>query len=435
MILPDKRLHLLLGLLLILAVIASLWPVWLSLWWLLVLIAMSLTIGDALLLLSPARISIARKLDTTLPLGRWQTVSLELQQQGYRPLHLRVFDHVPDSMKFDQLPLSMRLPPDRKQTLCYRIRPQRRGNFRFPKVQLHIRSPLHLWRRNHYCTIQSNCKVYPDFTGIPNHGLPAAVNRLGLPGLRNQQRRGDGQDFHQLRDYRHGDTMRQINWKTTSRLRKLISREYQEERNQQIIFLLDCSHRMASRDGELSHFDHSLDAIMRLAHIAGRQGDEVGITTFGGPGWSIPPAHGQQGFNRILEAVYDLQPGIAAPDYHHAAIQLLQRQKKRALVILLTSIQDQDNDELQQAVTLLDHKHLVVVASLLETPLHQGLDEPVTGFDQALYRAALNQFLLERQKSFDSLASRCTMLIDTPPAQLGTALVNSYFQIKRSGSL
>ena len=61
-----------------------------------------------------------------------------------------------------------------------------------------------------------------------------------------------------MREYRIGDMLRQLDWNVTSRHKKLISKEYQDERNQQIIFLIDCGQRMLAKYSKLSYFDHSL---------------------------------------------------------------------------------------------------------------------------------------------------------------------------------
>ena len=70
--------------------------------------------------------------------------------------------------------------------------------------------------------------------------------------------------------------------KTYTRLQKIISKDYQQERDQNIIFLLDSGRRMRTKDGDLSHFDQALNATLLVASIALRQGDAVGLKVFGG---------------------------------------------------------------------------------------------------------------------------------------------------------
>lgn len=163
-----------------------------------------------------------------------------------------------------------------------------------------------------------------------------------------QRRRGDGQTFLQLREYRIGDSLRQIDWKATARMRKPIARDYQDERNQTVLFLLDCSRRMRAQDDDLSHFDHALNAMILLAYVALRQGDAVGVQSFGGEQRQLAPRSGPGRLTALINAVYDLQPTIDPPDYAEAAQLILKRQRKRALIVLLTNLRDEDQAELRQ---------------------------------------------------------------------------------------
>ena len=153
----------------------------------------------------------------------------------------------------------------------------------------------------------------------------ASGHRLPQLGIHHQRRRGEGSEFHQLRDYRPGDSLRQVDWKATARCRRLISRDYQDEQDQQVVCLLDCGRRMRSLDGRLSHFDHTLTALLLLAYVALRQGDAVGLLTFAGPERWVPPRKTRGTLDRLMAAVHDLEPGLEPTDYLAAAQAALSR--------------------------------------------------------------------------------------------------------------
>lgn len=134
-------------------------------------------------------------------------------------------------------------------------------------------SPWRLWVKRQLARVPGSVRIYPNFASIAGFTLHALENRIQLMGIRRRQRRGEGLEFRQLRDYQQGDMLRQIDWKATSRRGKPISREYQEERDQQVLFLLDCGRRMRALDGETAHFDHCLNALLLVAYVALRQGD------------------------------------------------------------------------------------------------------------------------------------------------------------------
>jgi uncharacterized protein (DUF58 family) len=91
--------------------------------------------------------------------------------------------------------------------------------------------------------------VFPNFAPLTRLAMLSADQASRLVGAHLKRRRGEGTDFHQMRDYRVGDSLRQVDWKATARMRRLISREYQDERNQQLIVVPDTGRRMLARDG------------------------------------------------------------------------------------------------------------------------------------------------------------------------------------------
>jgi uncharacterized protein (DUF58 family) len=253
--------------------------------------------------------------------------------------------------------------------------------------------------------------------------------------VRQRQRRGQGLEFHQLREFREGDSLRQIDWKATARQRTPIAREYQDERDQQIIFMLDCGRRMRSQDGELAHFDHALNACLLLSYVALRQGDAVGLCTFASdqPRY-LSPVKGSGQLNVLLNTVYDLHSSQRSADYQAAITQLLSRQKRRALVVLVTNLRDEDDEELLTAVKRLGKQHRVLVASLREDVLDNLRDVPVQTLPEALAYCGTVVYLNARGELHERLSAHGVPVLDARPGELGTQLVTQYLSLKRSGS-
>ena len=85
----------------------------------------------------------------------------------------------------------------------------------------------------------------PNFRALAKYTLLATDNRLSQIGVLQVRKRGEGMEFHQLREYRQGDAQRAIDWKATARTQRLISREYEEEKDQRVLLVIDCGRRMA----------------------------------------------------------------------------------------------------------------------------------------------------------------------------------------------
>jgi uncharacterized protein (DUF58 family) len=301
----------------------------LSLWWGGLSLLSLTALFDALHLRTLSSPQLQRQLPDNLPLGRWSEVVLLVQHDYPRPLRLQVIDHVPENVDFAHLPQEVLLHRGQQSTCRYRLRPLRRGRFVFPCCEITLPSPLRLWRARRCLPVPGQTRVYPDFSRLYRAQLMRVEDWIRQLGAHQPPRRGLGQDFHQLREFRDGDSLRQIDWKATARQRVPIIREYQDERDQQILFMLDCGRHPRRQDSERSHFDHVLTASLLLSYVALRQGDAVGLMSFAsGHSRYLPPARGQAQIKTLLDVVYDLQGSQRPADYSSAIRTVLSRQRQ-----------------------------------------------------------------------------------------------------------
>ena len=279
--------------------------------------------------------------------------------------------------------------------------------------------------------------MYPNFRAVSRYALLAAANRAGELGVRRRPRRGEGLEFHQLREYRQGDSLRQIDWKATARLRRAISREYEDERDQQIVFLLDCGRRMHARDDALSHFDHALDAVLLLAHVALRQGDAVGLLTLQRRSALARAAQGRASSStRVLNSVYDLQserarlrlPGRARSSSRPGSPSARSWSWSPTCATRTTRSCSWPR-ACSAAATW------CFVASMKERALSAALETRVRDLDSALTVAATHQYLLARRRAHERLRKSGVLALDAEPHELAVALVNGYLDVKASGVL
>jgi uncharacterized protein (DUF58 family) len=376
-----------------------------------------------------------REVAPTLPLGVWAPVRLRLDNESDAALDLEVFDHHPVEADAEGLPRRVHLAPGGWTELEYRLRPRERGPAAFAPAEALLRSPLGLWRRRLRLGAGEPVRVLPNFRPLLGYALMAIEDRLGDLGIRLQPRRGEGTEFRELREYRPGDSPRRIDWKATARRQKLTTREFQDERNQQVVMLIDCGRRMRAREAGLAHFDHVLTAVLLLTYAAARQGDAVGLATFGGEARWLAPVKGKAATAAVLTAVHDLRTSAESPDYLAAAAHLQARLRRRALVLVLTNLRDEDAGELLPALALLRRRHLVVLASLRERALGETLAAEVADFRDALAVAACHHYLEARERAHEQLRAAGVLTLDVEPERLPIAAVNRYLEVKRSGLL
>ena len=438
MIAPSARLLWLAAALLAGALLASIFGEQ-EIWFLAAALVAAAAIVDAALAARLPAPVLSRRVPHALALGVHTEVALRIANPGPRIMKFEVHDHHPSTLEAEGLPRALALEPGAWTEVRYQVRPLVRGEMRFGQAEARVASPLALWSVKRRAGEEAPVRVYPNFQALARYTLLATDNRLSQIGVLQVRRRGEGTEFHQLREYRQGDPQRAIDWKATARTARLIAREYEEERDQRVLLLIDCGRRMAAKDDErddpLSHFDHTLNAALLLAHVALRQGDAVGMLTMGGVQRYLEPRKSISAVHAMLNRVYDLEPTLAVPDYHLAAGDVMRHMRRRALVILLTNLRDEDDDTLLPALTLLRTRHLVVLASLRESILGRALSARVDSFERAVTHAAAAEYLALRERVFRRISAAGVMTLDVEPQRLPITLVNRYLELKREGKL
>jgi len=381
------------------------------------------------------RLGVERHLPNTLSLGINNRVKLCIHNPLHRAVNMIVSDHHPSQIEITKLPASLSVPATSTAEVYYNVFPLRRGDASFDTADLRVSSHWGLWQLRLRRGLPQRVKIYPNFAAISQYdrlGHDQQVNQLGI---HVSQRRGQGMDFNQLREFREGDPLRQVDWKASARMRKLISRQYQDERDQDIIFLLDCGRRLRAKDGVLSHFDHCLNALLLTSYVASRHGDAVGLMTFAGEQRWYKPKKGKAVVSALLNQVYDLHSSTETSDFVSAAQALMNRHRKRSLIILITNVRDEDADNLSAAVRLLMKQHIVLVASLRENFLDQKLQQNVANFEDALAYSGSVDFFERRRQLLDKLSNSGVIISDSLPQLMYAALVNQYLLLKRSGRI
>jgi len=385
-------------------------------------------------------IRMVRRLPSAFAIGVRKLIHLQFDGGGARRWRCEVFDICDSSLAVAGMPARFELLPGKRIDLAYEATPTRRGEIAFRPAELRIRSRLGLCEMLEQIGTADTRRSYPDFAQVSRYAWLAGDRRLQEIGVKTFQRRGEGTDFKQLAEYRYGDPVRHIDWKATLRQNKAILREFQDERDQCVMLLIDCGRRMRAYDVEsgigTGHFDQVLNAVMLLSYVALKQGDAVGALTFGTPPGEervFAPRKGAHALNALMGELYAVQPSPTHSDYVSVAQNLLLRHHKRSLVIVITNFRDEDSSELSQALRLLRSRHLVLLASLRERVVGELMSAALVSGDAALDVGSAHLYEQSRRDAFNRLASRDALMVDAEPQNLGIQLVNRYNAVKRAG--
>lgn len=377
---------------------------------------------------------LERHHDDRLSLAGWNQVEVTLSgRRNGRPVPVALRDEPPASFGIEGEPVLTGVfrPPDRL-LFSYRVRPPRRGDYRFGDLHLRWESPLRLLTRQARFECGTAVKVYPNLSGVHAYDLVVRKNRIWELGLRATRVLGAGNEFERLRDYQPDDEYRRINWKATARRGKPISAEYQTERSQNLVALLDVGRMMRSPVGDIDKLDYAINAVLMLAYVATGKGDRVGLLAFADrPVVWLAPRSGRGQFYRMLEALYAVQAQRVEPDYAAALSYFSVQQQKRSLAVLFTDLTGSVGmDSLVGQVTRIRRTHLPLVVTIAD-PAVQALAEQRVQDSRSLYeRNAAEQALDERALVVERLRSNGVSTLDVPADELSVAVINRYLELK-----
>lgn len=426
---------------------ALLAPIWLlSRWPAGVVVAAVASVAVALLvaldvaLLPEARdIQVEREAPGTLGVGDRESGRYVVRSHWGRPLYLSLFDAMPASYVSEARPQgSLALPPRGSGELPFTLEGRSRGETALGEVALRASTPIGLVSRTLHYPMDDRVLVAPSLAGVRRFRWLAVHHRLSVVGVRDARRLGEGRSFARLRDYAPGDDPRHIDWKATARRGHAITREFTIEQSQTVYVLVDAGRSMTQLAGDFPRFEYALSAALVLADVAASAGDRVGALVFDDRLRALVPAQrGVAALQAMRSALIPVQPSMAEPDYAAAFRALAQRQRKRALIVLITDVL-----EPRAARSLVAHltrgvsRHLPVVVAIRNEALIAAAALPSSGGTESIYEsAAAAELLAERSMALQRMRDAGVVVLDVAPDAMAAAVVSQYLELKARGAL
>lgn len=404
-----------------LAVAVAEGPAWLPLvpWAILFLIAA----GDAMMTVPPRRLSLAVTFPERGSMGH--ALPLRIALTGPR------LPRVEDARLTHDAGLAAAFAGGQGGDLAVDVSLRDRGAQRITALALRYASRLGLFEVLPSWPLDLSVTVVPDVSGVLSGAIRAQMLPL-LEGARVMNLKGEGSEFHQLREYAAGMDPRSIDWKRSARVNRMIARETRVERNQQIVLCVDTGHMMAERLGTLSRLDHAIHAALALTWAAGLASDNVGFYSFGPrPGTFLPPRPGRTAFPRIQATCAGLRQDSAETNHTLGLSVLNGRLKRRSLVVVFSDFADSTGAELLvENLSVMQRQHLILYVALSDARI-RALTAPRTpGMGDIALSIATMRALQERQGVMDRLHRLGILCLDAPPDRLSAALISRYVEIK-----
>lgn len=466
------------------------------------LLLLAAVLADMLLARHEAEIELERiapeegARDATLPIG------IVVRNPLTRAIRLELRESLPrDLLEPEPAWPGIRVAAGSLRRLRYAIHPRVRGQRVWGPLVAQVRSPLGLLRRRVMADEGRTIRVRPETERFlrPEALDPRRV--LAALGARPRRRRGDGLELDSLREYVIGDEPRRIDWRATARRGRPIVRTHRHEESRTLILAVDASRLMGARapaigegagegSGEdddsraaaragaslataraglaATKLDHAIDAALALAFAGLVAGDRVGLLVFDRAlRAQITPIAHRAHLGLFVEALATVQPRPVEADYRRLTRELLARQRKRALVVVLTDFMELDEQEIVAPMGLLARRHQIVFVALREPILAQleasgpslapgasfasglpaavgradGLRGPARpgtrgsdgGPDRLLAihrRIVLADLLREREGRLVQLRRRGLSVLDVPPGEATASTLNRFLELR-----
>ena len=383
---------------------------------------------------------VAREPLPALAVGHTGEVTYRWTNPSRRRARLRVREVRPDILGGSQPPRPVSILPRAATREVVPVVPLRRGRESAGTGGFVLDSlgPLGLGRHRFRLPLPWDVVVYPPLVSVRLRASVAEALRRRDAGSKPIRQLGEGRLFESLREWVPGDDLRHIDWKATARRAKVITRQYEAERRQQVLLVLDTGRLMtADVAAGVARLDFAVQAALELAYAAAQHDDNVGIMTFAdGVQHFVAPERGRTGVRRVLDVLAEVQPKLVEPDYPGAFRYLAARNRKRALTVLFTDVIDRfASDALVANVATLRPRHLPLAVTLRNPELDAAATQRPTTPRDAFRKAAAEELLHAREEALGHMRRAGVLVIDVTPERAAQAVVAKYLDLKRRGTL
>jgi uncharacterized protein (DUF58 family) len=174
-----------------------------------------------------------------------------------------------------------------------------------------------------------------------------------------------------------------------------------------------------------------------LTTVATRLGDRSGLVVFDAAVRTvIAPSKSRSQVGRVTDALFDLEPELVESDYRGAFAETIVRFRRRALLVLLTELNEQAAEEyLVPALPLVARSHVIVVGAVRDPEVDRWATDAAVEPEDAYRRAAAIAAIDERKRLAARLRAFGVTVVDAEPGKLAPELADTYLRLKATGRL
>lgn len=392
---------------------------------------------DILFLPRKKRIEIRRLLADRISLNEPTQVTIEAHNRSRRRLSIELAEDLPPDMEAEPEVMSLSLEPGESGKVAYRLRARKRGKYQLSAVDVRIKPMWSLLYRQFRTHQSSGVQVFPNLTKFKRYEILLRRGMTADQGIARLRMLGQGSEFESLRQYTPGDEMSRIDWKATAKRTKLIVRNHEPERQQNVLVAIDVGRATAGEFQGMSRLDYFINATLMLAGVALRQGDWFSLIAFSDRIESyLPPVRHVRSLDRVARSLYQLESRLVEADYGSACRFLNLKNRKRSLICLMSDVVDRQASAVIIAyMARFARHHLPLTITLADPELREAAYEPLDECADPYTRAAAVDVLTAREEALSTMRHQGVGVLDVTPPEVTPELINRYALIKTTHQL
>ncbi|WP_226632132.1 DUF58 domain-containing protein [Novosphingobium profundi] len=316
------------------------------------------------------------------------------------------------------------------------LAPTRRGTARLGGVWLRWTGPLGLGARQFTGTLEREVRIWPNVAAVRSPALQTFLKDAQF-GLIARRMRGEGTQFEALAEYQPGMDRRRIDWKASARHSHLYAKEFETERNNQIVFAFDCGQAMSGPVRGMPRLDRAVSAALATSYVALKGGDKIALFGFAArPEVRTPFVTGQGAFLRLQRAAAQLEYRAQEPNFTLALATLSGQLQRRSLIVVFSDFTDLTSAQLMiESVGRLLSRHVVLFVTLVDDELETLSAKEPDSLQDLSEAVAADLLLRERALVLKRLQQMGVDVIEAPYDAIGPRLIDAYLEIKRAGAI
>ncbi len=394
------------------------------------------TLADAFAGVDRASLDIEREPLEPFALRARGALRYRVRNRSGAALRLNLIESDCRVLRFVQDEVTVSVPPHSEAAVERGVIPVARGGDVLDTIYVTAQNQFGFLSRRLRFSARQPIRVYPDLSAVERYGALHVRNRLIEAGLRRMRLRGTGTELENLRDWAPGDQFRSIEWKATARRGRLMVAEYEVERSQNVMIVLDAGRLMTPRVDEQRKFDYAITAALSVASIASLAHDKIGLVAFASQILRAQAPRSGHSISSIAAQVHDLEPRFEESDYARAFAYVRSNVRKRSLVVFFTDMVDPvAQSSVLAQIGILAKRHIVICVFMNDRAIDRALEAfPKTSSD--VYAAAVALELRDERRAAAAILQRLgVQVIDVPARELTTALIDRYLLVKQRGLL